>query len=111
MAAGRAMPDAFTLSWFSGVLELAGGVLLTLGLFTRPIAFVLSGEMAFAYFNRPRAARLLPCVERRRRGNPVLLRLRLHRRRRPRPLEPRCHPHVERLDDVTLTAAFAPMAH
>jgi putative oxidoreductase len=50
MAAGRAMPDAFTLSWFSGVLELAGGVLLTLGLFTRPIAFVLSGEMAFAYF-------------------------------------------------------------
>jgi putative oxidoreductase len=50
MAGGRPLPDAFTLSWFSGMLELVGGVLLTLGLFTRPVAFVLSGEMAFAYF-------------------------------------------------------------
>lgn len=31
-------------------LELAGGVLLILGLFVRPVAFILSGEMAFAYF-------------------------------------------------------------
>jgi putative oxidoreductase len=43
-------PPAFTLIWFAGVLELAGGALLALGLFTRPVAFVLSGEMAFAYF-------------------------------------------------------------
>lgn len=34
----------------AGLLEVAGGALLTLGLFTRPVAFVLSGEMAFAYF-------------------------------------------------------------
>jgi putative oxidoreductase len=34
----------------AGVLEVAGGILLALGLFTRPVAFVLSGEMAFAYF-------------------------------------------------------------
>jgi putative oxidoreductase len=34
----------------AGVLELAGGVLLLLGIFTRPVAFILSGEMAFAYF-------------------------------------------------------------
>lgn len=34
----------------AGVLELIGGVAITLGLFTRPIAFILSGEMAFAYF-------------------------------------------------------------
>ena len=34
----------------AGVLELAGGVLLLLGIFTRPVAFILSGEMAVAYF-------------------------------------------------------------
>ena len=34
----------------AGVLELAGGNLLLLGVFTRPVAFILSGEMAFAYF-------------------------------------------------------------
>lgn len=33
-----------------GAIELAGGLLLLLGLFTRPVAFVLSGEMAVAYF-------------------------------------------------------------
>ena len=33
-----------------GLLELAGGALVLLGLFTRPVAFVLSGEMAVAYF-------------------------------------------------------------
>ena len=40
----------FTLLWFAGVLEVAGGVLLTIGLFTRPVAFLLSGEMAIGYF-------------------------------------------------------------
>jgi putative oxidoreductase len=39
-----------TLPWFAGCLELVGGLLLLLGLFTRPVAFVLSGEMAVAYF-------------------------------------------------------------
>jgi putative oxidoreductase len=34
----------------AGVLELIGGVFLLLGAFTRPVAFILSGEMAFAYF-------------------------------------------------------------
>jgi len=38
------------LPWFAGVLELVGGALIVLGLFTRPVAFLLSGEMAFAYF-------------------------------------------------------------
>jgi putative oxidoreductase len=44
-------PPAFlSLSWTAGALELVGGFLMILGLFTRPVAFVLSGEMAFAYF-------------------------------------------------------------
>lgn len=33
-----------------GVLELAGGVLLAVGLFSRPVAFILSGDMAVAFF-------------------------------------------------------------
>jgi len=36
--------------WVGGVLETFGGVLLLLGLCTRPLAFVLAGEMAVAYF-------------------------------------------------------------
>jgi putative oxidoreductase len=40
----------FTQLWFGGVLEVFGGASLVLGLFTRPIAFLLSGEMAVAYF-------------------------------------------------------------
>src|SRR3712207_6398301 len=43
-------PSAFSLPWIAGVLELFGGALLLVGLFTRPVAFVLSGLMAFAYF-------------------------------------------------------------
>ena len=43
-------PDAFTLRWVAGILELVGGALLVLGLFTRPAAFVLSGMMAVAYW-------------------------------------------------------------
>jgi putative oxidoreductase len=39
-----------SLSGTAGVLELVGGTLLLLGLFTRPVAFVLSGLMACAYF-------------------------------------------------------------
>jgi putative oxidoreductase len=40
----------FTLTGCAGMLELFGGILLLIGLFTRPVAFILSGEMAFAYF-------------------------------------------------------------
>ncbi len=34
----------------AGIIELVGGVLVLLGLFTRPVAFILSGQMAVAYF-------------------------------------------------------------
>jgi putative oxidoreductase len=43
-----AMP--FTMMWFAGILEIVGGPLIILGLFTRPVAFLLCGEMAVAYF-------------------------------------------------------------
>ena len=46
MGAG-ALPPLFTVA---GVLELGGGGLVLIGLFTRPIAFLLSGEMAIAYW-------------------------------------------------------------
>ena len=50
------LPAAFSLYWVGGVLELVGGLLILLGLFTRPVAFVLAGEMAVAYwmFHFPR---------------------------------------------------------
>ncbi len=47
------MPPGYpmtTLLMVAGVLEFFGGIAILLGLFTRPIAFVLSGEMAVAYF-------------------------------------------------------------
>ena len=40
----------WSLFWFAGVLEFFGGAAITLGLFTRGVAFVLCGEMAVAYF-------------------------------------------------------------
>jgi putative oxidoreductase len=43
-------PAFMTLMWIQGLIELVGGALLALGLFTRPVAFILSGNMAVAYF-------------------------------------------------------------
>ena len=43
-------PALFALVWFAGLIELVGGVLLLLGFLTRPVAFILAGELAFAYF-------------------------------------------------------------
>jgi putative oxidoreductase len=40
----------FSLMGLAALLEIFGGLLLLVGLFTRPVAFVLSGEMAVAYF-------------------------------------------------------------
>ncbi len=42
--------ELFSMIGAAGVLEVFGGLLLMVGLFTRPTAFVLSGLMAFAYF-------------------------------------------------------------
>ncbi|NNL43470.1 MAG: DoxX family protein [Desulfobacterales bacterium] len=42
--------DILSMSGVAGALEVFGGILLLVGLFTRPTAFILSGLMAFAYF-------------------------------------------------------------
>ena len=47
---GLGAVELMSIYGLAGVLEFAGGLLLLLGWFTRPVAFVLSGEMAFAYF-------------------------------------------------------------
>jgi putative oxidoreductase len=51
------VPAALSMPGIGGMLELVGGALIALGLFTRPVAFLLSGEMAVAYFvaHAPRA--------------------------------------------------------
>lgn len=62
MPEGRSMPDPFTLLWFAGFLELVGGFLVLIGLFTRPVAFVLSGQMAVAYWMAHAPRSLYPAL-------------------------------------------------
>jgi len=52
-----ALPEAGTLLWIGAIIELVGGLMLLVGLFSRPVAFVLSGEMAVAYwmFHAPKS--------------------------------------------------------
>src|SRR6266545_7435958 len=50
---GRGASSQITsLAGIAGILETVGGILILAGLFTRPVAFVLCGEMAYAYFSR-----------------------------------------------------------
>jgi putative oxidoreductase len=60
----------FSLIGFAGLLEVVGGLLLVLGLFTRPVAFILSGEMAFAYFIGHAPKGLIPLLNG---GEPAIL--------------------------------------
>ena len=59
--ANAAFPD---LMWFAGVLELFGGALVMLGAWTRPVAFLLSGQMAVAYFKAHASRSFWPVLNR-----------------------------------------------
>ncbi len=50
MPADQPPLEIFSLVGIGGILEAFGGLLLLFGLFTRPVAFILSGQMAYAYF-------------------------------------------------------------
>ncbi|HYP93354.1 MAG TPA: DoxX family protein [Mycobacterium sp.] len=49
---GPALPAGDSLEWYAGCIEFATGLLVTLGYFTRPAAFVASGTMAVAFFTQ-----------------------------------------------------------
>jgi putative oxidoreductase len=80
--------ELMSLMGLAGCLELFGGGLLLLGLFTRPITFVLSGEMAFAYFMTHAPQGILAGAEPGRGGGVLLLRVPVPVGRRRRRVEP-----------------------
>jgi putative oxidoreductase len=47
---GKSAAAFLSRSWFAGVIEMVGGSLIVIGLFAGIVAFIASGEMAFAYF-------------------------------------------------------------
>jgi putative oxidoreductase len=61
---GTATPALFGLLWFAGVIEMVGGALVALGLFTRYAAFIISGEMAIGYFLAHAPHSFFPLVNR-----------------------------------------------
>ncbi len=60
ISSGLSNLPPFTLFWIAGVIEIVGGLLLIAGLWTRPVAFLLSGEMAIAYFMEHQPIALFP---------------------------------------------------
>jgi putative oxidoreductase len=57
-------PPIFTMYWFAGMIELVGALLVLPGLYTRCAAFIMSGEMAFAYFLSHAPRSFFPIVNR-----------------------------------------------
>jgi putative oxidoreductase len=57
-------PPVLTMYWFAGAIEFVGAILVLTGLFTRPAAFIMSGEMAFAYFIRHAPKGFFPILNR-----------------------------------------------
>ena len=67
---GGATAPLLSQMGIGGVLEIVGGTMLLLGLFTRPVAFILSGEMAVAYFQFHAPQSFWPLVNQ---GQPAVL--------------------------------------
>ncbi len=63
-------PSLFSLFGVAGVMEVVGGVLLVIGLFTRPVAFIFAGEMAVAYFMFSAPHSFFPAINH---GNTIIL--------------------------------------
>jgi putative oxidoreductase len=61
MRAGAA-PELMSLLGVQGCIEIVGGILIILGLFTRPVAFILAGDMAVAYFKVHFAKSFFPAL-------------------------------------------------
>ena len=66
----EAAAEFLSIIWVSGVLEAVGGLLIMVGLFTRPVAFILAGEMAVAYFKYHAPQSFFPGVNM---GTPAIL--------------------------------------
>ena len=58
----RPSPEWFSMLGVAAILEMVGGAMLLLGFLTRPVAFVLSGLMAFAYFIAHAPRSIFPTV-------------------------------------------------
>jgi putative oxidoreductase len=56
------LPPLLSIYGIGGVLELVGGLLILVGLFTRPVAFILAGEMAVAYWMMHAARSFYPAL-------------------------------------------------
>jgi len=69
MLGGTQVPP-MSLPWFAGILETFGGLLVLVGLFTRPVAFVLAGMMAVAYYMVHRSQSFFPILNQ---GEPAVL--------------------------------------
>ena len=72
LGADGPVEDYLSLLGLAGIIELCGGALIALGLFTSPVAFLTSGQMAVAYFLRhaPRGGVLAPLTNG---GEPAVL--------------------------------------
>lgn len=58
--ASEMSPPMFSIFWFAGVIEIVAGIMIAIGFFTRPAAFIASGTMAVAYWMAHAPASFFP---------------------------------------------------